>query len=138
MSEKNIQNSLIVIRLQRVVDEHGSQRAAAKALGNEGFQSAISNALKGIRLPSEALRKALVAYDSQLRIERPEAAEAPPDSQDTVDFSVTMRLARDTKNTFYYDAINDDAVIKSAYIQKSEIGADPPELIEVVVKLLVA
>ena len=138
MSGENIRNSDIVRRLQRVVDEYDTQRLAAEALGNINYQSSISNAINGVRLPSEAVRKALEAYDSQRGIERPESAEAPPDSQDTVEFSVTMRLARDTKNTFYYVAINDDAVIKSAYIQKSEIGADPPELIEVVVKLLVA
>ena len=137
MSGENIRNSNFVLWLQRFVDEHGSQRAAAKALGNKNFQSSISNALAGVRMPSEELRKALDEYETRHRMEQLEPAEAPPDSQDTVLFSVTMRLARDTKNTFYYDAIHDDAAMKSSYIQKSEIGSDPPEVIEVTVKSLV-
>ena len=131
MSEE-IKNSPIVRQLQRFVDEHDSQRSAAKALGNKNFQSSISKALAGERMPSRGVRKALDNYLSQRGIDRPEAAEAPPD---TVLFSVPMRLARETKNTFYYDAIHDAAAMKSSYIQKAEIGFEPPEFIEVAVTL---
>ena len=136
MSDENIKNSPIVRLLQRVVDDHGTQRAAAKALGNEYYQSNISNALRGVRMPSELVRKALDEYETRHRMEQLGPAETPPDSQDTVLFSVTMRLARETKNTHLYIAIDDDAAMKSAYIQKSEIGSDPPEVIEVFVKAL--
>ena len=135
MSGDNIRNSSVVRRLQRFVDEYDSQRAAAKALGNKNYQSSISKALAGERMPSKAVRKALDEYETRHRMEQPEPADAPPDSQDTVLFSVIMRLARDTKNTHLYNAINDNVVMKSAYIQKSEIGADPPEFIEVAVTL---
>ena len=134
MLEENIKNSEIVKRLKRFVDEHSSQRAAAKALGNKNFQSSISNALAGKRMPSEELRKALDYYETQRRMEQQGFSGAPPDLQNTVVFSVTMRLVRDTRNTFYYEAIHDDAALKSAYIQKSAIRSDPPDVIEVGVK----
>ena len=136
MSGDNIRNSSVVRRLQRFVDEYDSQRAAAKALGNKNYQSSISKALAGERMPSKAVRKALDEYETRHRMEQPEPADAPPDSQDTVLFSVPMRLARETKNTYFYDAIHDDAAMKSSYIQRSEIGSDPPEVIEVSVKAL--
>ena len=135
MSDESIKNSEVVRRLQRVVDEHGSQHRAAKALGSDGFQSNISNAVNGVRMPSASVRKALDAYESQRGIERPEAAEAPSDTQDTVLFSVIMRLARDTKNTYLYNAVDDDAAMKSAYVQKSAVGPNPLEVIEVTVTL---
>ena len=135
MSEHNIQNSPIVQQLARLVDELGSQRAVAKALGSEGFQSSISSAINGKRMPSEAVRKALDSYCCERGIDRPEAAEAPPD---TVVFSVILQFARDTPNTYRYNAIDDAAAMKSAYLQKSEVGPDAPEFIEIFVKSLVA
>ena len=56
-------------QLRRLVDEQGSQRAAARALGNVNLQSSIVNALAGIRLPSEALRRALDEYEEQQGVE---------------------------------------------------------------------
>ena len=37
MSENNIENSPMVLRLKRLVKEYGSQRAAAEALGKKGL-----------------------------------------------------------------------------------------------------
>ena len=122
MSEENIKNSEIVRRLQRVVDEHGTQRAAAKALGNKGFQSAISNALKGIRLPSEGLRKALDAYDAQ-RI---------------LTFSIGLPIEKTTPKFCLFKATSDEGYIVSVYAPKAKVGSNPPEAIEAVVKLLLA
>ena len=136
MSEHNIQNSPIVQQLERLVDELGSQRAVAKALGKKGFQSSISKALAGERMPSTGVRKALDEYETRHRMEQLGPAETPPDSQDTVLFSVLMRLVRDTKNTHLYNAIHESAAMKSAYLQKSEVGPDAPEFIEVSVKVL--
>ena len=120
MSENGIQKSAIVQRLQRLVVEHGSQRAAAKALGNEGFQSSISNAVNGIRMPSEELREALDAYDAQ----------------GILTFSIGLPIEKTTPKFCLFKATSDEGYIVSVYAPKAKVGSNPPEAIEAVVKLL--
>ena len=138
MSENNIENSPIVLRLKRLVDEYGSQRAAAKSLGNKGLQSSISNAFNGVRMPSEALRKALDDYDSQRGIERPENTEAPSDAQGISTFSIGLPIEKTTPKFCLFKATSDEGYIVSVYAPKAKVGSNPPEFIEAVVKLLLA
>ena len=43
--------------------------------------------------------------------------------------TITVKLSRETKNTYHYDAIDDDAPVSNIYIQKKALpdGA-PPQL----------
>lgn len=137
MKSENIQSSPIVVRLRRFVDEHPSQRAAAKALGNESYQSAISNSLAGVRLPSKALMRAMIKHGLHWGEGEAAIVDVSPTTQEEIRLSVAMKLLRDTKNTYRYDAICDDAAIKSVYLQKAGLISDPPEAIEVIVKSMV-
>ena len=42
---------------------------------------------------------------------------------------VTIKLTRDTKNTYRYDAIDEDSPVGNIYIQKKALpGGAPPQL----------
>ena len=138
MAENNIENSPMVLRLKRLVKEYGSQRAAAEALGEKGFQSSISNALAGKRMPSEAVRKALDEYYSQRGMEQPEVAEASPDSQELFNFLIEVPIERTTPKYYLFKATSDEGYIVSVYAPKAKVGSNPPEVIKAVVKLLLA
>lgn len=130
MKSDNIKNSEIVLRLRHLVAEHGSQRAAAKALGSESLQSSISNALAGVRMPSAALREAMDAYRSA-RGEWPDIVEDSPASQGDMALSVKMTFSRVTKNTYRYDAEDAAAPMANVYVLKARLGSDPPKFVEV-------
>ena len=43
--------------------------------------------------------------------------------------TVVLKLTRETKNTYRYDAADDDAPVGNIYVQKKAMpGAAPPEL----------
>ena len=43
--------------------------------------------------------------------------------------TVTIKLSKETKNTYRYDAVDDDAAVTSLYIQKKALpNGAPPEL----------
>ena len=123
MESDYIKNSDPVKFLERLVEECGSQHAAAKALGDKSFQSSISNALRGVRMPSKSLLKAIETYRSKMLR-----------GKKINSLLVEMQFVRETKNTYRYDAIDDGADLKSTYIPKARMGAEPTKFIEVEVK----
>ena len=43
--------------------------------------------------------------------------------------TITVKLTRETKNTYRYDAVDEDAPVGNVYIQKKAMpGGAPPEL----------
>ena len=43
--------------------------------------------------------------------------------------SITVKLTRETKNTYRYDAVDEDAPVGNIYIQKKALpGGAPPQL----------
>ena len=49
--------------------------------------------------------------------------------QEVTPITVVLKLTRETKNTYRYDAADDDAPVGNIYIQKKAMpGAAPPEL----------
>ena len=49
--------------------------------------------------------------------------------QETTPITVVLKLTRETKNTYRYDAADEDAPVGNIYIQKNAMpGAAPPEL----------
>lgn len=49
--------------------------------------------------------------------------------QATTPITVVLKLTRETKNTYRYDAASDDAAVANIYIQKKAMpGGAPPEL----------
>ncbi len=43
--------------------------------------------------------------------------------------TITVKLTRETKNTYRYDAVDEDAPVGNIYIQKKALpGGDPPQL----------
>lgn len=49
--------------------------------------------------------------------------------QEATPITVVLKLTRETKNTYRYDAADDDAPVGNIYIQKKAMpGAAPPEL----------
>ena len=49
--------------------------------------------------------------------------------QATQPITVTIRLSKETKNTYRYDAVEEDAPVSNLYIQKKALpGGAPPEL----------
>ena len=43
--------------------------------------------------------------------------------------TITVKLSRETKNTYRYDAIDEDAPVGNIYIQKNALpGGAPPQL----------
>ena len=49
--------------------------------------------------------------------------------QATTPITVVLKLTRETKNTYRYDAADDDAAVGNIYIQKKAMpGGAPPEL----------
>ena len=135
MSKNHIQNSSLVRRLQRVVDGYDSQRLAAEALGNINYQSSISNAINGVRLPSKGLRKALEVYESQHHMMEPRAAEAPSNAQELFDFLIELPIERTTHKFHLFKVTSDDGFIVSVYAPKARMGSNPPKNISAAVKL---
>ena len=135
MAENNIENSPMVLRLKRLVKEYGSQRAAAEALGEKGFQSSISNALAGKRMPSEAVRKALDEYYSQRGIEQPESAEAPSGAQGILNFSLGLPIEKTTPKYHLLKETSDEGFIVTVYAPKARVGSSPPKDVTVAVTL---
>ena len=43
---------------------------------------------------------------------------------------VTVRLSRETKNTYRYDAVEEDAPVGNLYIQKKALPGGAPEELE--------
>ena len=127
MENDNIKNSEIVNQLRRLVDNHGGQHAAARALGDEKrFQSSISNSLAGKRMPSEALRKALYAYEGR---------------HCAIEFLIKVTFVRTTPKFHLFkaesaDSEHGDGFIASVYVPISKIDFVPPENTVAVLKLL--
>ena len=49
--------------------------------------------------------------------------------QPTVPIAITLKLTRETKNTYRYDAVDEDAAVGNIYIQKKALpGGTPPQL----------
>ncbi len=49
--------------------------------------------------------------------------------QETKRVTVSLKLTRETKNTYRYDAADEDAPVSNIYIQKKAMpGGAPPEL----------
>lgn len=138
MDRDNISNSDMVEVLRRFVDGYSSQREAARALGNKGLQSSISNALAGVRMPSKGLLRAMETKGLICRGEQLVIVDGAPESQCFTEMSVMMTFTRETKNTFRYDAETDFAVMANCYLLKSQWAVDPPQIIEVIVKAVVA
>ena len=43
--------------------------------------------------------------------------------------TITIKLSRETKNTYRYDAVEEDAAVSNLYIQNKALpGGAPPEL----------
>ena len=139
MFRDNFDSEETVEILRRLVAEHGSQRAAAKALGNENFQSGVSNTLKGVRPPSPALREALERYCAA----HPLASEtagywASPTSDSSVRRSARMKFAKDSKNTYKFESEKIGPAAYILYVPKNELSNSPfsdapPDEIEVIV-----
>lgn len=135
MKPDNIKNSYSVVKLRALVREHGSQRAVAKALGDENLQSAISNSLAGVRMPSKALMKAMEVYCVETLGKEPDNCGLQSDVRVVRQLSITMHFSKDTKNSLLYRTDAEGAGVKNIYLLKSHIGPRPPDTVEVVVKL---
>ena len=120
MESDHIKNAPSVQYLKRLVEQFGSQRAVARALGNKNFQSPISNAINGVRMPPKDLALALDSHRFQTH-----------GDEKLCSVSAEMKFVRDTKNMYRYDAIDDGADLKDIYIPKATMGAEPAEFIEV-------
>ena len=43
--------------------------------------------------------------------------------------TITIKLSKETKNTYRYDSVEEDAAVSNLYIQKKALpGGTPPEL----------
>ena len=49
--------------------------------------------------------------------------------ESTEPITITIKLSKETKNTYRYDAVEEDAAVSNPYIQKKALpGGVPPEL----------
>ena len=133
MPENNITNSEIVVTLQQLVKEFGSQRAAAKALGNGNFQSSISNSLSGVRMPSKGLRVALDDHYAREAVDQDTTTRRSQLLPESLIELVEMRLTKSTPGTYRYDATGEGAAVKNLYLQKVTVIDEVPQVIEVAV-----
>ena len=62
--------------------------------------------------------------------ERPSRAdEGVSKLEATEPITITIKLSKETKNTYKYDAVEEDAAVSNLYIQKTALpGGAPPEL----------
>ena len=123
MGNKNIGTIWLVKMIQQLVDECGGQRAAARKLGNINLQTAIRDAINGVRTPSKALVEAFDEYNWR-RIEETGIAEGN-------ELALIMRLSKKTKNTIRFDVVGDVGI---AYFAKTAFGRAVPHEIEVVLR----